>query len=279
MHLLKWKPGVRLFPQLGSTTGRNITIDIEKGVYCYMHDGLNTGGDGWTMLARLSRAASWEEDGKGLLNNPEVKMKVVRYAIEKGYVKPGEIEMRLEDALLFLAERDDGAEKKDGEGFNAEDSVFGQAMAEKVRNGKELSADEYKEVYKMLKKYSKTQLAPNGFDLRLIPKEKPLKIEQKDMGPVDPAVDAAARDLLENGDLIEAHAKYVSKEMVDGDIYSRPVILCGYSAYMPSRDRMHLEIVGESMSGKTDMVLRTLAAFPDGDPITTNEALLNHSTI
>jgi len=158
--------------------------------------------------------------------------------------------MRLEDVLLFLAERDDGAEKKDGEGFDAEDSVFGQAMADKVRGGEELSADEYKEIYKMLKKYSKTQLAPNGFDLRLIPKEKPIKVTKKETGPVDPAVDAAARDLLENGDLIEAHARYVGREMVGGEIYSRPVILCGYSAYMPSRDRMHIEVTGESTTGK-----------------------------
>jgi len=53
------------------------------------------------------------------LNDPMVKETVVRYAVRKGYVKPGEVKMRLEDALLFLAERDDGAEKKDGAGFNA----------------------------------------------------------------------------------------------------------------------------------------------------------------
>jgi len=147
-----------------------------------MHNGLNTGGDAWTMLARLSGAASWEEDGKGILNDPMVKETVVRYAVRKGYVKPGEVKMRLEDALLFLAERDDGAEKKDGEGFNLEDSAFGQAMAEKVRNGEELSADEYKEIYKMLKTYNKSQLAPNGFDLRLIPREKPVKVTKKRWG-------------------------------------------------------------------------------------------------
>jgi len=123
-----------------------------------MHNGLNTGGDAWTMLARLSGAASWEEDGKGLLNDPMVKETVVRYAVRKGYVKPGEIEMRLEDVLLFLAERDDGAEKKDGEGFDAEDSVFGQAMADKVRGGEELSEDEYKEIYKMLKNITRLSL-------------------------------------------------------------------------------------------------------------------------
>ncbi len=79
------------FPQIGSSTGKNIVIDVKKGLYCYMHNGLNVGGDAWTMLARLSGAASWEEDGKGLLNNPKVREATIKYAVEKGYVMPGEV--------------------------------------------------------------------------------------------------------------------------------------------------------------------------------------------
>jgi len=52
-----------------------------------MHNGLNTGGDAWTMLARLSGAASWEADGKGLLNDPAVRRTTIDYAVKKGYAK------------------------------------------------------------------------------------------------------------------------------------------------------------------------------------------------
>jgi len=53
-----------------------------------MHNGLNTGGDAWTMLARLSGAASWEADGKGLLNDPAVRRTTIDYAVKKDTLRP-----------------------------------------------------------------------------------------------------------------------------------------------------------------------------------------------
>jgi len=76
------------FPQLGSSTGRNVVIDIEKGVYCWMHDGINTGGDVWVLLAHLSGVSPWEEKGAGLMNDPLIKEVTTQYAIFRGYAKP-----------------------------------------------------------------------------------------------------------------------------------------------------------------------------------------------
>ncbi len=56
----------------------------------------------------------------------------------------------LEAALLFMADRCDGAASEDGKGFNKNDSLFGKAMADKVRTGKRLTHDEYKSAYKII---------------------------------------------------------------------------------------------------------------------------------
>jgi hypothetical protein len=78
------------FPEVGSSTGRNVSIDVEKGVFCFLHDGLNTGGDVWNMLARLSGVISWEDKAEGALNDEEKRKLVAAYAIKKGYANLGD---------------------------------------------------------------------------------------------------------------------------------------------------------------------------------------------
>lgn len=51
----------------------------------------------------------------------------------------------LEEALVFMAGRCDGATSEDGQGFNKRDAIFGKAMAEKVKSGKLLTEEEYKD--------------------------------------------------------------------------------------------------------------------------------------
>lgn len=101
----------------------------------------------------------------------------------------------LEDALLFIAGRCDGAASTDGQGFNKLDATFGKAMAEKVRAGKRLSKQEYKDIHRMLKTYNVKQLIPAGMDVRLIPKELP---ENEDATPgeeAQPEIEAIPEDL------------------------------------------------------------------------------------
>ncbi len=178
----------------------------------------------------------------------------------------------LEKALLFLADRCDGASSIDGQGFNKNDSLFGKAMADKVRSGQRLTHDEYKSVYKMLGKYN-GQLVEGQMDIRLIPKEPPAEEEAiQEKAPVPPEDREAALDILKHEDPIEAHLSYVNGRIHGGEKPARAIILASYSAYLPSDDRLHVDIVGSPQSGKSAIVVTALETFPEENVIVTSEA-------
>ncbi len=72
-------------PLLGSSSGRNVVVHPEKGVYAYMHNGLKKGGDAWTWLACECGAIRWEDAGAGALRDPEVLQKTKEYAVQRGF--------------------------------------------------------------------------------------------------------------------------------------------------------------------------------------------------
>jgi len=78
-------------PTLGSTTGRNLVVNPEKGVWAYMHNGINSGGDAWTWLACECGAVAWEKAGSGALNDPHVMEMVLDYALSKGLVDEDDV--------------------------------------------------------------------------------------------------------------------------------------------------------------------------------------------
>jgi len=181
----------------------------------------------------------------------------------------------LEEALLFIAERCDGAYSTDGQGFNKNDAAFGQAMAEKVRAGQGLTGQEYKDVYAMLRTYNKNQLVPAGRDLRLIPRVQPkAKDTPKEAvrAPHSAEAIAAARDILVHKDPIRAHLDYVSGKIYGGEKPARAIILAAYSAYLSADDRLHVDAVGSSQSGKSSTVTAVLNTFPEENVIVTSEA-------
>lgn len=70
-------------PTLGSTTGHNLVVNPEAGLWAYMHNGINSGGDAWIWLACECGAVKWEEAGAGALKDPAIKAKTVAYAKSK----------------------------------------------------------------------------------------------------------------------------------------------------------------------------------------------------
>lgn len=70
-------------PTLGSTTGHNLIVKPCENIWCYMHNGLNRGGDSWDWLACECGAVKWEEAGAGALKDPAIKVKTVAYAKSK----------------------------------------------------------------------------------------------------------------------------------------------------------------------------------------------------
>jgi len=78
-------------PTEGSTTGKNLVVDPAKNVYCWMHDGINAGGDAWIWLACECGAVRWEDAGPGALKDRAVMNKTVKYAIEKVLVTSDQV--------------------------------------------------------------------------------------------------------------------------------------------------------------------------------------------
>lgn len=127
----------------------------------------------------------------------------LKAAREMGLDIPDKTGPSLEDALLFIADRCDGAHSTDGQGFNKLDTAFGKAMADKARAGKRLSKQEYKDTYAMLKKYNK-QLADGRMDIRLISKEQPETDEeqpsnQPEIEEIPDDIEKAALRIAEHG--------------------------------------------------------------------------------
>ena len=65
----------------------------------------------------------------------------------------------LEQAIIYLAERCDGAAKDDGTGFNAFDARFGRWLYERISSDRPLTQRQAKSALEMVGKYANTQLA------------------------------------------------------------------------------------------------------------------------
>jgi hypothetical protein len=70
----------------------------------------------------------------------------------------------IEDALLFMSARDDGAKAQDGKGYNADDTGMGKRLAAQISRGEPLDKIQAKEALDALRKY-KGQLSEGGIKL------------------------------------------------------------------------------------------------------------------
>jgi hypothetical protein len=85
---------------LGSTTGKNLLVDPSKNVYCYMHNAIDKGGDGWVWLACELGLVAWEDAGKGCLKNREILAKTLQYAVSKGLISEEDSNIDLKSGIL-----------------------------------------------------------------------------------------------------------------------------------------------------------------------------------
>lgn len=100
-------------PMLGSQSGHNVLITSDGMQYCYMHNGINAGGDAWVWLAHECGAAPWEVSGNGLLRDPVIRAKTLEYAARKGYIKPEQIPVRTVPVEHLLKLEDVAIDKGD----------------------------------------------------------------------------------------------------------------------------------------------------------------------
>ena len=78
-------------PIMGSTTGRNLVVNPSQNQYCWMHNGINAGGDAYVWLAHEYCSVPWDVPGEGLLKDRTLLEKVVAVAVQKGLVDPKQV--------------------------------------------------------------------------------------------------------------------------------------------------------------------------------------------
>jgi P4 family phage/plasmid primase-like protien len=81
-------------PTLGSANGRNLVVNPSKNVYCWMHDGINAGGDPWTWLACEAGAVPWEQAGSGALSDARAMKLTLEHAVKRGLVAAEEVGLK-----------------------------------------------------------------------------------------------------------------------------------------------------------------------------------------
>ena len=87
-------------PTLGSSTGHNLVVDPEAGLWAYMHNGINSGGDAWLWLACECGAVPWEEAGAGKLKDKTIVEKTIAYAVSRQLVNAEDVIREPEIRLL-----------------------------------------------------------------------------------------------------------------------------------------------------------------------------------
>lgn len=79
--------------------------------------------------------------------------------------KPAKLKaVSIEDALHYMSQRDDGAKKQDGKGYNLNDTGIGKQLTAQINKGESLNSSQAEEALAMLKKYHK-QFAEGGIKL------------------------------------------------------------------------------------------------------------------
>lgn len=86
-------------PTLGSSTGKNLVVNPTLNVYCYMHNGINAGGDAWVWLACECGAVPWEKAKAGVLKDRATLEKTLQYAVSKGLISEAEAKVDLNSAV------------------------------------------------------------------------------------------------------------------------------------------------------------------------------------
>lgn len=103
----------------GSQSGHNVLITSDELRYCWMHNGINCGGDAWVWLAHECGAAPWDVPGEGLLRDPVIRDKTLAYALQKGLIKPDDVPahvptaafLSLDDVSIIQGEGDKATHK------------------------------------------------------------------------------------------------------------------------------------------------------------------------
>jgi hypothetical protein len=259
-------------PLHGSDSGKNFSINTAKNCWhCFRH---KSGGGPLEWIAVNEGLISCQDAKPGCLDDKELFKKVLQIARDRGFDIPEPERSKaktppgptLEDALLFIAGRCDGAHTTDGQGFNKLDTTFGKAMADKVRTGKRLSRQEYKDVYKMLKNYNNKQLIPADMDLRLIPKEQQAIEEEESSTPevpqFGPDILAEANQILDEGRGFEfVHGVWQKRHHGDENL-GRGLFLSIGSQSCEASKGVHIHACGPRGSGKSDGAEKASEAIP-----------------
>ena len=213
------------------------------------------------IMCHVSKIGKWQEEGPHYRFDQTLRKLREAEAGNKEEQKPEG--PTLEKALLFIAGRCDGAASTDGQGFNKQDTIFGKAIATKVRSGQALRVDEYKSIHKMLGKYN-TQLVEGEMDIRLIPKEPPEPNEEPTKEPEFAAdILAEANRILDEGKGFEYAYEVWQKRHHGDENLGKGLFLSIGAQSCESSKGVHIHACGPRGTGKSDGSEKATEEIPE----------------
>lgn len=123
----------------------------------------------------------------------------------------------IEECILFLCDRCDGAREKDKAGFNGYDAKWGKWLASLIKANRPLHQETALDALERLKKYEKTQLESNGYKLPLSAR---VRLSHRTKQQLEHEYRASTRSLILSGQFVQVRFAYDAHEVqIVKDIY------------------------------------------------------------
>jgi hypothetical protein len=256
-------------PTEGSTTGKNLIVNPAKNNYCWMHNGINAGGDPWVFLACECGAVPWARAGAGVLKDSQTVRATLEHAVKRGLVSseildpiPGcstAANMDLGEALLLVADLKDKDKVKQDPGLPFE-AKYIEALAIVKRQNQ----PEYERVRAILKGLVSVRDLNKKVDgtAREL-SERAAEEGAKELEEVSPDVIAEANKLLDEGRGFEyAYGAWQKRHHGDENLGKGLFLSIGAQSCISSKG-VHVHACGPRGSGKSDGAEKASEAIPE----------------
>ncbi len=258
-------------PTLGSSSGHNLLVNIEKNSWAYMHDGLNRGGSPLDFIACMKGIIKWEEAGSGALRGKKY-WDAVDAALELGYVTEEQVAelkrpviptgVTVISCFRALSRQCDGATSKDGKGFSKWDIENYKDLIDKILS-EDFSEEEEKAAYRIAKKHEK-QLLKLGVDVNEVthvfkPTQKALGANEEvkfEPEKFDEDIETKAEEILNNCTLPEFWVEVYNRRHEEDKHIATSLLAANLSANIENSTGIAvIQVNGDSGDGKSHAVL------------------------
>ncbi|MEI6103144.1 MAG: hypothetical protein WCP70_04295 [Methanothrix sp.] len=255
-------------PTEGSTTGKNLVVNPAKNNYCWMHNGINAGGDPWVWLACECGAVPWARAGAGVLKDSQTVRATLEHAVKRGLVSeeilesrsgcPTAASMDVGEALLLVTDLRDQMKLSPDPGLPFEAKYIEALAIVKRQNQPE---------YERIRAILKGLVSLRDLNKKVDGKARELSElaaneAAKELEEVSPDVLAEANKILDEGRGFEyAYQVWQKRHHGDENLGKGLFLSIGAQSCISSKG-VHIHACGPRGSGKSDGAEKASEAIP-----------------